>query len=265
MAIKKGFTFNGEHSIDDKGVYFKTKAIPYLAPKRSTTEEVQGRDGAYVYEDGYSNITIELSCVVIAAKVVDRRKKAREIALWLSSTGTLNFDNETDINYEVVRITNNIRAAMEGTRDEFTIIFECKPYQENTFYNDSMTWEEMTSAWSYAPIPWGGSDRVFTVTGADSITVTNYGTYKALPVIKLDGTAATITIGGFTITNLSADVVYVDCLNQVVYEISGGSKVNWIDEFTGDFPELEPGDNTFAVSGTITSVEITFDYKNTYL
>jgi predicted phage tail component-like protein len=265
MAVK-GFTFNSEHS-SDKGVYFKTRAIPYIAPKRSETVEVQGRDGGYVFEDGYSNIIIELQCVVVNGRVINRRKAAREIAYWLSAVGTLNFDNELDINYEVVKITHDIAAAMEGSTDQFTITFECKPYQENTYYNDGLTWAEIDSAWSYFELPWGGggTDRVFTVTGADSLVLNNYGTYKALPVIKLVGTASSITIGSFTITNLSSDTVYVDCLNQIVYEISGGNKVNWIDEFSGDFLEIDPGENTFAVSGTITSVEITFDYKNTYL
>ena len=257
-----GLTFNGQHS-DDFGVYFKTTAIPYIAPKRSSSIEVQGRDGQYVFEDGYNNIIIDLSCVVIGAKVFNRRKQARLISAWLANTGALIFDYEKDIQYTVVKITNNIIAVMEGTADQFTISFECKPYQEQTFYNDELTWGEAATAWAYTSIPWAGFPREFTVSTGDTITVTNAGTYKALPVIKLTGTEASVTIVGFTFTNLAGDV-YIDCKEKVVYEISGSTKVNRISDFTGDFPEIAPGENIFAVTGA-TDLVVEYDYKNTYL
>lgn len=258
-----GFEFAGQHS-DDFGLYFRTSSIPYMAPKRSMSMEVQGRDGNYVFEDGYNNIIITIACVIIGARVLDRRKQARAIAEWLSNTGILVFDTESDINYNVVKITNDVSANMLKSTDSFNISFECEPYQTNTYYNDSVTWGEATSTWGNMEIPWGGYDRSFDVKASDTIEVVNAGTYKALPIIKLSGSATTITIGGFTITNISDDV-YVDCKDQVVYTLSGSTKVNKIADFTGDFPELAPGTNSFDISGTITSMNIEYDYKNTYL
>lgn len=258
-----GFTFVNRHSAD-LGVYFKTDGIPYIPEKRSVSAEVQGRDGQYVFEDGYNNIQITLACVIIGARVLDRRKQARAVAAWLANTGTLIFDYEQDVEYQVVKVTNNISAAMNGSADEFTITFECEPYQQQTFYNDSLAWSEAAAAWGYADIPWSGYDRTFTVSAGETIDVENAGTYKALPVIILTGTAASVTIGGFTFTNL-AGTVYIDCKNQVVYSLSGSAKVNRMADFSGDFPELAPGTNQFAISGTITSLTIEFDYKNTYL
>jgi predicted phage tail component-like protein len=258
-----GFTFNGQHS-NDFGLYFKTNALPYIAEKRSESVEVQGVDGQHVFEDGYNNTQIEISCVVIGATVLSRRRQARDIAEWLADTGTLIFDYEKSIEYQVVKTTNNIYAAMNGSADEFTIIFECEPYQLQTFYNDGLTWGEAELAWGYADIPWGGYERTFEVTAGETIAVVNAGTYKALPVISLTGTAASVTIGDFTFTNLSG-TVYIDCKNKVVYSLSGDTKVNEIADFSGEFPELDPGTNEFDISGTITSLTIEFDYKNTYL
>ena len=258
-----GFKFNDQHS-DDLGIYFTTEAIPYIAPKRSTVIEVQGRDGQYVFEDGFNNILITLTCVIIGSKVLERRKQARVAAAWLANTGILVFDYEPDIEYNVIKVTNDIQAAMVKAVDEFTITFECEPYQKQTFYNDSLTWGEASIAWGYANIPWGGYDRTFTVESGDSIDVVNAGTYKALPVIKLSGTAASVTIGPLTFTDLAGDV-YIDCKNYVVYELSGSTKVNRISDFSGDFIEIDPGSNVLGISGTITSLTVEFDYKNTYL
>jgi len=258
-----GLTFNDQHS-DDFGLYFKTAAIPYIAPKRSSSVEVQGRDGQYVFEDGFDNIQIELSCVIISSKVLNRRKQARAITAWLANTGILVFDYEKDVQYRVVKVTNGIAAAMVGTADEFTVTFECEPYQEQTYYNDGLTWEEADGGWAYTNIPWNGYERIFTVADGQTIEVVNAGTYKALPTIKLSGTATSVNIGPFSYENLAGDV-YVDCKNKVVYSLNGSAKVNKITDFTGEFPELVPGTNQFEISGTITDLLLEFDYKNTYL
>lgn len=258
-----GFTLNGEHS-SLYGIFFKTKSMPYIPEKRSVSVEVQGRDGAYVFEDSYNNIQIEIACVIINSKVLYRRKSARDITKWLSKTGTLIFDYEPDIEYKVVKSTNNIAAVLEGASDYFTVVFECKPYQEQTFYNDSLEWGEAPLNWEHANIPWGGYPRTFNVSSGQTIEVVNAGNYKALPTVKLTGVASSVSFGSFTFSNLNG-TVYIDSKNQVVYSLSGETKVNKISSHNGGFIELEPGVNEFTISGTITSLEIEFDYKNTYM
>lgn len=262
-----GFTFNGKHS-DELRIAVKTKSIPFIPSKRQTEIEVQGRDGVHIFEDGFNNIQVKVSCVITGETILDRRKTARQISSWLTSTGSLIFDYEPDVIYHVVKTINGIDATPGGYQlpmDEFDILFECKPYQKQTYYNDNLTFEDVDSAWKYANIPWNGYERTFTnVVHNQTITIVNAGTYKCLPIIKLTGTASTVTIGGFTFTNLSG-TVYIDCENQIVYSLSGNTKTNKIKSFSGDFPELVPGNNNFLVTGTITSLTVEFDYKNTYL
>jgi predicted phage tail component-like protein len=260
-----GFTFNGKNS-DDFGFRFQTKRMPYVPPKRQTVVEVQGRDGGYVFEDGYDNIEIELACSMPGSTILERRKKARDIAPWLANTGVLVFDYESDIEYKVVKVVSNIEAAFYGReyRDEFAIIFTCEPYQRQTFYNDNLTWDEGTAPWSYTNIPWLGYPRIFNVLSGDTIDVENAGSYKASPLIILTGTVTSVTIGGFTFKKLSG-TIYIDCKNQVVYGLNGSVKTNRIGDFSGNFPELLPGSNLFSISGIFTNLTITFDYKNTYL
>jgi phage-related protein len=59
--------------------------------------------------------------------------------------------------------------------------------------------------------------------------------------------------------------VYIDCKDFVVYSQNGSTKTNRISDFSGEFPELVPGENQFPITGTITELTIEFDYKNTYL
>lgn len=255
-----GFTFNGQHS-NAFGIFYKTELIPIIPSKRSESVEIQGFDGLHVFESDYNNILISLACVTVGTKVLDRRKKGRAIAKWLSDTGKLIFDIEKDIEYQVVKITSDINAEMSGNVDKFNIVFECSPIQTQTYYNDSITWEEADTAWAYMNIPWAGYPRTFEVSGPGTITVENAGTYKALPLIIITGTSASAVVGPITITNLTG-TIYVDCKNKLVYSVSGGAKVNQLSKFSGDFVTLEPGSNLLNVSGTM-SVE--FDYKNTFI
>lgn len=261
-----GFKFNGKNS-DDFGFYFTTSAMPYIPQKKQTKAAVPGRDGEYIFEGDYENIQIELACVMGHYEISARRKMAREIAAWLSKPGTLVFDYEEDIEYQVVAITNNINASIIGReyRDEFTITFTCAPYQLQSYFNDNLTWGQIDSGWGYTELPWGGSyPRKFTVTNGSTMTLTNNGTYQALPLIKIEGVANSISFGGMNLISLNG-IVYVDTVNYVVYSELNGVKTNRIGWFTGDFIKLQSGDNVFTVTGDITSATVEFIYKNTYL
>jgi phage-related protein len=148
--------------------------------------------------------------------------------------------------------------------DEFTIVFECQPYQQQTNYNDNLTWTGADMYWGSTNIPWNGLERIFTVVPGQTITVENAGTYKALPIIVLKGVASTVSFGGFTYANLNG-TIYIDCENKHVCEIVNSKKINKIMNFSGEFPELAPGLNQFAITGTITNLIVEFNYKNTYL
>jgi phage-related protein len=260
-----GFKFNNRHS-DEFGMAVITSKISYIPSKRQTSIQVNGRDGEYIFEDGYNNIQNEFICKIGGYDIYERRKRARSIAAWLSSTGSLILDSEKDVEYRVVKSVSDVYASVFGReyREEFTVIFECEPFQKQTYYNDGLAWEDVDSGWEYSNIPWDGYDRTFTVNSGQTIDVVNGGTYKNFPLITLSGVASLVTIGDFTITNLDG-TIYIDCHNRLVYSMNGASKVNKIGNFSGKFPQLNPGSNLFMITGSITNLIISFDYKNTYL
>lgn len=260
-----GFKLNNNHS-DEFDICVRTTSLSLIPSKRQVKTKVPGRDGEQVVEDGYDNIKIKMICK-IAGEDLSRRKRVREIKIWLLQNGSLILDQESDIEYKVVSTMTNVELKPLGYElpvDEFEIIFECRPMQYNTFYNDGITWIDGEGFLDYLDVPWDGLERIFAVTNGSVINVENLGTYEALPIIKLIGVASSVTIGTFVITNLSG-TIYVDCDSKVVYSISGGSKVNQISKFSGSFLDLKPGLNTFTITGTITDLTLEFDYKNTYL
>lgn len=237
-----GFTFNNIHS-DTYNIAASISSRPLIPEKRQFSEYVLGRDGKIQVEDGYNNSEIELECRIGDYDRAEISTVVRNISAWLRSAppGVLELDDEPDMLYTVVSVTNNALISRDGWTETFTLRFICLPYQHKN-----------------------NKTPATTLTGPGTVTVTNNGTYKALPVITLAGTAASITIGSFTYTNLTG-AVYIDCINYLVYSLSGETKVNEISNFSGDFVELEPGTTNLTVTGTITSVDITINYWDTYL
>lgn len=237
-----GFTFNNIHS-DTYNIAASISSRPLIPEKRQFSEYVLGRDGKIQVEDGYNNTEIEIECQLGDYDRSEISNTVRLISAWLRSPipGVLELDDEPGMLYTVVSVPNNALISRDGWIDTFSLTFMCLPYQHKN-----------------------NKTPVVTLTGVDNITLINDGTYKSLPVITLSGTADSITIGPFTYTNLSG-TVYIDCINYLVYSLSGETKVNEISNFSGDFIELDPGTTNLEVTGTITSVDVTVNYWDTYL
>lgn len=270
-----GFSYNGQHS-SNFGLICKTVDIPLIPTKRRQTEYIQGRDGAYIFDsEGFEEKEIIIKCTFVADISFDaRRYYARQIAKWLSAeSGDLILDSEADKKYKA-RIDNSIAMTFDSSLDTFTISFKCYPIAFSIFENiENLTWDEAAMIWSFADMTWDIIDieKSFTVTGATTIIVQNLGTYEVLPLIKLSGTATSITLtddagNSFTYSGLTSGTdIYIDCNNKLVYSISNNKKVNQRSNFSGDYLKLLSGENTINVSGNSMNVNIEFDYKNAYI
>ena len=124
-----GFTFRGKHSREFKGLVVKTVNNPLLPPKRIQRVTVMGRNGEYLFEDGYNNKVLEFRCSLAKGTLKERRQTSRDIASWLSSAGDLVLDYESDKTYKVVRAVSDVSLSVEQAWDEFSIIFETEPFQ----------------------------------------------------------------------------------------------------------------------------------------
>jgi predicted phage tail component-like protein len=272
-----GFKFNTQHT-DDFGLLTKVESLPLLPTKRSESFEVQGRDGNYVFEDGYNNINVEITLYLKESTLKYRRLKARDIAAWLADSGDLILDTEPDIIYQVVKDVNGSSISFSRGYERASVTFECLPYKIQSFDDANLTWETPTP-WMDTDIPWDGSDftKSFVVNHNDTIKVNNRGNYKVLPIVRFKGNCTFINVGpyDFGSTTTGDGSIFVDSEKMIAYGESLENKLNFVDN---NFIELEPGVNEFLVQGflsvetqfgfddlPIENFEIEFIFKNTYI
>ncbi len=269
-----GFKFRASDETEykdsyDFDIYVKLANVPLLPQKNDSLERPIGSDISYDFEDGYSKKVISLFCQLAPQnkQFFNRRYDTRDIVGWLHKSGYLILNCEPDRVYEA-KLISQVDYETTNSMDIFTLNFEVQALSKSTITSD-VTWDTANVLWSNAFIPWqgyGGSDINIS---NGTFDINNLSNYKTLPTIKITGTSSSVTMtdslgNSFTYTNLSNETVYIDCEYKFVYSLNGSNKVNKIMNFTGDFLELDIGQNTITVSSTST-ININVDVGLTYL
>ena len=227
-----GFTFRNQHTSEFEGLVIKTVSNPLLASKRVKKISVPGRDGSYVFEDGFENKQLEFKCIVAKGNIQERRLRLREIAAWLSGTGDLVLDHEPDKTYRIVRAVSDVGLSLDKITDEFNLVFEAEPFQLGELHSVS-------------------------VDNPTSFNVTNNGNVTADTLISILGTGnVTATCGAvsFSLAGMT-EMLYMDSKRMLVYN---GAIANNLPKHTGTFIKLSPGNNTITISGTVSNVSVEF-------
>lgn len=260
-----GIRFKNKHSNDFK-VCIKTENNPLLPKKRFSEETVLGRDGSYKFENNYNDKVISIRCILLEKDLFLRRQKMREIANWLSGEGELIFDYEPDKFYKA-KVFNQIDNSIQYSADEFTVTFNVYPIAYSTYINEHVTLDDDIIL--YSDLLLSQLQNHFEVSSDFHGTITNIGTYEALPIIEIDGTATNIVIGvgdrQFGISNVTQKT-YVDCDNMICYTVDvQGKKINKLKDFSGEFIELKSGVNNLSIEGSNLNVDVFFNFRNAYL
>lgn len=232
-----GFSFRGTHTNSFQGLVTKTINNPLIASKRVKRITIPGRDGSYVFEDGYENKKLEFKCIVTKGSIQERRLRMRQIASWLSGTGDLVLDYEKDKTYKVVRTVSDISVALDKIIDEFNLEFEVEPFQY-------------------------GTKKTISVENPGTFVVHHTGNVAAQTLVSLTGTGDVLVTCGnqsFTLNGMT-EKLNLDSKRMIVYT---ESKENCLFKHSGDFIKLMPGDNSITVTGAVT--DITIQFCDTYL
>ena len=106
------------------------------------------------------------------------------------------------------------------------------------------------------------------ITGRTNKPIMNRGNFEAQPLIEISGTATLLTVEvnnvAFSLSSIDT-IIYVDCENMNVYKISNNKKISVLPQFKGAFPTIPPGESTVFIGGTNLNIDITMDFKNTYI
>ncbi|MDW7669900.1 MAG: phage tail family protein [Bacillota bacterium] len=232
-----GFAYRGKHSREFEGLVLKTNNNQLIPSKRFERISVPGRNGQYIFEDGYNNKILEFDCSLIKGNIQDRRQRAREIAYWLSGTGDLILDGEDDKTYKVVRTVSDIDLSLNQVIENFKVVFETEPFQLGTF-------------------------KSISVDNPTNITLINDGTEEAETVISVTGTGDVSLTLDDKILNLTGltEKITLDSKKYLAYN---DLKENKLDLHMGDFIKIPPGSSELLMTGTVSNILI--EYYDTYI
>ena len=230
------FTFGGKDSFQDFGIYVASRPHIPSPERRVTYIDVPGMDSRLRRDEGtYGDITISVECSFLGDPV----PKISAIKGWLLSAGEadLTFSHILGRKY-LAQVVNSIdfEIVLKIT-SHFVILFNCQPFQYATDNSPIMV--------------------------SESMILTNPGTVKSLPIIKVTGSGAgDLTINGDSVSfsNIDGNVI-LNSEIQETYKDTGTELISKNSTKTGDYPMLLPGDNAISFSGGITSLEITPNWR----
>lgn len=230
------FIFNGKDSFQNFGIYIEKRPNLPSPRRRVSYIEVPGRDSMLRRdEETYEDITLSVECSLIG----DPYSKISSIKSWLLNAGEsdLIFSYQPDKKY-IAQVVNSIdfEVVLKIT-SHFVILFNCQPFQYATDNTPILT--------------------------DSAITLQNPGTVAAFPYIKVNGSGAgSLTVNGNSVFFSDIeDSVILNSEIQETYKDTGIELINKNTSKTGDFSILLPGENMISFSESITSLEITPNWR----
>ncbi|GEK57128.1 hypothetical protein CHL76_02235 [Marinococcus halophilus] len=236
-----GFTFDGVHS-DDLGVIVNKKNVPMSPPVNGRTQTIDGFDGAWDYGVSYDPREIDLECTIFKTEKRTMKDNLRQIVKAFNprkGAKKLVFDDEPDKCY-FARLDAQVPLEQKGQMGTFTIELVCpeRPHtygtdeRIGTFSNDLNTSHEGTHV------------------AKPTLTITHNGGEGAVTLTRNDGNILELALSS---SSPSGEYV-IDCTEYTIQK-NGEPAYQYV---TGDYFEMDEGENSFVNSGNISQVKIAF-------
>lgn len=226
------FIFGGESSADFGLIITEAPTLAH-AQRKSTAFEVPGRNGVVLFQqDAFADVPRQYKVALAVDQAEDLPGKIDAVIAWLNSnTGYTRLEDSFE--------PDAFRLAYYNGGDSFT--------------NNMMQYGEATISFTCkANIYYKSGENVLSLT--NGTPVYNPTRYKAAPLIHIEGSGSvSLTLGANTITATLTDYINIDCETMNAYRQPAENMNNKIG---GDFPELAPGSNAVAFSGSISKIEI---------
>ena len=225
------------------------------------------RHGSRYSSNRYEDLNIKVTIGAQGTAQERQSKITNLLEQWIGKEDKLIFSDRPNCFYKA-RFYDSVTTKDSGTFTEITINFiasfcmyelydDLRDYLVNdlTMTADSIGTLVCRATWQ-------------DITAYTSKVITNRGNFEAQPLIEISGTATLLTLEvnnkEFSISNLNG-TVYVDTENMNVYKIVSNKKVSVLPQFQGEFPTIAPGENNVFIGGTNLNLDITIDFKNTYI
>lgn len=264
--MRTGFTFNGKHTSEFKGVTVKTKDRPIFPSVKEQVFSADEMHGEYDFSDVcgeyYNTRTFQIEFAVAADNLNELQQQLSRLSLWFKGRGTLVFDDIPLVKWNA-RIVDSVSYMPEygGKKALLTVSYKAQPFSELVFdMFDGPCLDSEIELDTAIPLT-TNAYFMFPVAGTYG-NVPNIGDIGVKPIITVTGARGItkIAVNGKEISvNYSGDYI-IDCEKEQVYN---GSE-NLMNKVTGCFFELQPGtDNVITLSGTA-AIQINYTPKYLY-
>lgn len=225
------------------------------------------RHGSRYYDNRYEDLEIKV-IIGIYGEVKERQNTITSLLQqWLGKEDKLIFGDRPNLFYKA-RFYKSVPSKDQGVCTEITITFIAS-YCMYELYDDLRDYtvdELIMTVDSIGTLVcravWQG------ITGYTTKSITNSGNFGAQPLIEINGTATLLTIEvnnvAFSLSSIDT-TIYIDCENMNVYKINNNKKISVLPQFKGGFPTIPPGKSTVFINGTDLNIDLTIDFKNTYI
>ena len=216
-----------------KGIVMRGPAPIIRAEERVKHVAIPGRSGELTETEGENIYNSYIQTISISVRGGFR---VRQVYDWLRGSGYVTFSSEPD-KKQKARVIGAVTLSKHSRNLDYwegEVQFYCEPLKEKL-----------------------AEDKV--TISSSGATVRNDGDVISRPLWKVTASGATvvITAGGKTLTSTeysSGMVFYIDSDAGTVY--NSDASANWTKWSSGEFPVLNPGNNTVNGSGW-SSIEIT--------
>lgn len=266
-----GFTFCGLH-INNKdgnvGTYKLLEVDRPASPNMTYREYIAPkRNGSKRYDSRYEDIIISVVIGVSGNSIEKQQKITNLLSQWIGKEDKLMFDDRPSLFYKA-KFFNSATVDNQGIFTRLSITFIAS-YCMYELYDDlrDYTVNQLTMAIDDIGMlvnraEWSG------ITTSQIKRINNTGNFESQPIIEITGTASLLILEvnnkAFSFMNLNGSV-FIDTEQMLVYEIVGTKKVSVLQQFRGLFPSIPIGESDVHIGGTNLNLDITIDFKNTYI
>lgn len=255
--MKMGFLYKGHHS-NEFGIIARTKSRPILPEQKRHEVDAPNIDGSYDFSDAnvnerayYEDRINEVEISFFAKNIQQLQERASKVAVWLTGSGDLIFDDTPAVVWKAKVIQQlDFAPIMSGRAATVTVYFRCKSWAENEFDTNGLILGSRMPLNSDIPLDMSADYTFHLNTGENVITFDNLGSWYVRPVFEITASNSIQNIdfdyGGKAALSYSGSGkhITVDCQKQRI--TADGKTVN--DKMTGVFPEFPPGNNEIRVT-----------------
>lgn len=276
--MRNGFSFKGKHS-SDFGVVMKSRNRPILPEQKTYTFDIPGTDGEYDFTDMneygramYKKRVFELDLQIAAEGLEELKRMAARIAVWLSGSGELIFDDDSGTVWDA-RTASSVSFTPEhrGKTASLKVMFSVGIGRASFNAGDDLILQDGITLDSDIPLDMTDVFKFELVSGNNIVRLINIGDFYTKPILRFSAAPGNITITAFGkkiyLENLTTDIIF-DNDSCVVTNDAGENLIN---NFKGDFFEIPGGVSEIDIytdAACVLSVEYTpktifdFDFSN---